>query len=74
MFTKKKNVKQHTLHLFSKFCFFLKDPSASLDLVDLDDTPAPDPVGTFAGWKRKWIYFFRLGESDYDINCCVTEN
>ena len=45
----KKNVKQHTLHLFSKFCFFLKDPSASLDLVDLDDTPAPDPVGTFAG-------------------------
>lgn len=25
------------------------DPTASLDLVDLDDTPAPDPVGTFAG-------------------------
>jgi len=25
------------------------DPKASLDLVDLDDTLAPDPVGTFAG-------------------------
>ena len=38
------------VQLFSKFCvFFLQDPTASLDLVDLDDTPAPDPVGTFAG-------------------------
>lgn len=38
------------VHLFSKLCFFfLQDPTASLDLVDLDDTPAPDPVGTFAG-------------------------
>lgn len=34
---------------FLNCVFFLQDPTASLDLVDLDDTPAPDPVGTFAG-------------------------
>ena len=49
------------------YFFFLQDPTASLDLVDLDDTPAPDPVGTFAGWKRKRIYIFRLGERHCNI-------
>ena len=33
-------------NLFLHFCF-LKDPLASLDLVDLDSTP--DPVGNFSG-------------------------